>query len=182
MRRLLLAVPALLLMLGAAVACSDNSDDGDGVATVDGNESENPGGSDTEQLSDEEQAQAFVDCMREQGIDMPDPDPNGEGGLLDLQELDIPREELQPALDACREYAPFGDNAGEPLDAETLAQMTEFAQCMRDNGIDVPDPDPNGGFGLGEGDIDPQDPDFQAAIEACQDLLAEFRPGAGGGQ
>jgi hypothetical protein len=175
MRRLLLAAPALLLTLGTVVACADSADDGGGVATVEGDETADPGGSGTEQLSDEEQAQAFVDCMREQGIDMPDPDPDGAGGLLSLDELDMTREELQPALDACREYLPFGNDSGEPLDPETLAQMTEFAQCMRDNGIEMPDPDPNGGFGLAEGDIDLQDPEFQAAVEACQDLLSAIR-------
>jgi hypothetical protein len=178
MRRLWLVVPALLLALGAAAACSDSSDDGDGVASVDGN-----GETEGTPSSDEEQAQAFVDCMREQGIDMPDPNPNGEGGLLNLEELDVTREELQPALDACREHLPFGGEGGEPLDQETLDQMTEFAQCMRDNGIDMPDPDPNGGFIADEGlPFDPEDPEVQAALEACQDLLAGIRERAGSGQ
>jgi hypothetical protein len=179
MRRLLLVVPALMLMLGTAVACGDSSDDGEGVASADGTETDGGSTTDIEQLSDEEQAQAFVDCMREQGIDMPDPDPNGEGGLLNLQELDVPREELRPALDACREFSPFGGDSGEPMDPEVLAQMTEFAQCMRDNGIDMPDPNPNGGFATDEGlPFDPEDPEVQAALEACQDLLTAIREGA----
>lgn len=174
MRRLLLAVPALLLALGAAAACGDDRSD-DGVATAGGT------GENQAELTDAEQTQAFVDCMREQGIDLPDPDPNGEGGLADLRDLDIPREELRPALDACRDYLDIGGEGGRPLDQETLDQLGEFAQCMRDNGVDVPDPDPNQGLQLGEADIDPDDPEFQAAIEACEDFLAEFR-GPGGGQ
>jgi hypothetical protein len=177
MRRLLLVVPALVLALAATAACGDSSD-GEGVATVDGS-SGNGGGAEAE-LTDEEQAQAFVDCMREQGIDMPDIDPNGEGGLGSLRDLDIPREELRPALDACRDQLDFGGPGERQLDQETLDQLTEFAECMRTNGIDVPDPDPNSGFGFGQGDFDPADPDFQAALEACQDELAGFRPGGGG--
>ena len=55
---------------------------------------------------------------------------------------------------------------------------------MREHGIDMPDPNPNGGMVFeagpgegGKGGIDPSDPDFQAAQEACGDLL----PGKIGG-
>jgi hypothetical protein len=55
-----------------------------------------------------------------------------------------------------------------------------FAQCMRENGLEFPDPDPDGGFGFGNGQppsFDRNSPDFQAAIEACQEL----RPRGGRG-
>ena len=177
MRRLLLVVPALMLALGVAAACSERAT-GDGVASA-GGDGENSADSEI-QLTDEGRAQAFVDCMRERGIDLPDIDPNGEGGLADLRDLDIPREELQPALEACREFTDFGGQRDLELDQETLDQMTAFAECMRENGVDVQDPDPNQGFAFGEEGTDVmQDPDFQTAIEACEDLLAQFRPGAG---
>ena len=71
----------------------------------------------------------------------------------------------------------------------------EFAQCMRENGIDMDDPDfsnfgPGGGGdgggdapggrggGLFGGDLDFNDPAFQEALETCRDVLAGFgRPG-----
>ena len=55
------------------------------------------------------------------------------------------------------------------------------AQCMREHGLEkFPDPtfDENGGaqirIGPGTG-LDPDDPDFQAAEEACRDELARPR-------
>ncbi len=67
----------------------------------------------------------------------------------------------------------------------------EFAQCMRDNGVpQFEDPTvdadgsiqlaPGGVGGGGNGDLDPGDPDVQAAIEACGDIIAgaSFLPGA----
>lgn len=183
MRRLLLVVPALILALGTAAGCGEASDGGE-VASANG-ETESGGTGEAAQMSDEERSRAFVDCMREQGIDLPDPDPDGGGGLLDLDELGVTREELRPALEACREYAPFGGDGDGQLDQETLDQLTEFAQCMRDNGVDLPDPDPNGGFFTGEAlPVDPEDPEVQAALEACQDLLSAIRErgGQGGGE
>jgi hypothetical protein len=54
--------------------------------------------------------------------------------------------------------------------ASTASGPLAFAQCMRAHGIaDFPDPDPNGNFALNqEGDLDPADPDYQAATRACQ--------------
>jgi hypothetical protein len=69
-----------------------------------------------------------------------------------------------------------------PEDEEKLLQ---FARCMREHGIDMPDPQPGGGmiFNEEEGDggpkIDPDDEDFQAAQEACGELLPGKIKGAG---
>ena len=58
------------------------------------------------------------------------------------------------------------------------ARLIDFSQCMRDNGFDLPDPDFSnfdlaGGVGP-FGEIDPTLPDFEAALETCQDLFADF--------
>ncbi|MEE8456868.1 MAG: hypothetical protein V3S28_02360, partial [Acidimicrobiia bacterium] len=71
----------------------------------------------------------------------------------------------------------------------------EFAVCMRENGYDMPDPDfsnfgqpgQGGGQGRGQlfgGDLDRNDPAFQSAFAACEDIFSDaFRiPGQGGGQ
>jgi hypothetical protein len=76
---------------------------------------------------------------------------------------------------------------GDPnatMDPELADQLLEFAQCMRDEGIDFPDPQFSGGgvtvqIGGPDGDgIDPSSEAFQAAQEACGELL----PGGGPGQ
>jgi len=82
------------------------------------------------------------------------------------------------------------------------SSLTEFdtvvrqvAVAARDNGIDLPDPDmsvladgPGAGPGrgiFGDVDLDPNDPDVEAAVEVCQDELAFGGPGRigpGGGR
>ena len=69
--------------------------------------------------------------------------------------------------------------------------MLEFAACMREHGVDMPDPDFSGGgarmqFRAGAGGVDPESPTFQKAQEACQEILEEafgdgpgFRVGGG---
>ncbi len=69
-------------------------------------------------------------------------------------------------------------------------QALAFAQCMRDNGVDFPDPtvdaDGNpsfeGAFGRSEdGGFDPQDTSFQDAIAACGDFMEGMAMAPGGG-
>jgi hypothetical protein len=56
--------------------------------------------------------------------------------------------------------------------------MLAFAECMREHGIDFPDPQFDGGAVMvGGPGIDPEDPEFQAAQEACGELLPG-RPGS----
>ena len=88
-------------------------------------------------------------------------------------------------MEACQQF--LGDAIGDraEIDPEMQDKMLEFAQCMRDNGVDFPDPDVSGGGGRiqigGPGGIDPSSKDFQAAQEACQSILGEFGPQFNGG-
>jgi hypothetical protein len=162
MRRVLV-LGALLLALAA---CGD-SDDGDGVATA-GGEKESGG---TEQQVDEDEArQKFAECMREHGIDMPDPEP----GKPPRMQYRGDRDKMDKAMDACRDLLPNGGDFTP--NTEQLEAMRELAKCMRDNGVpEFPDPDPNGGgirIGQDSG-IDLDDPDFKAAQEKCRDKLPE---------
>ncbi|PKQ17880.1 MAG: hypothetical protein CVT68_06220 [Actinobacteria bacterium HGW-Actinobacteria-8] len=67
-------------------------------------------------------------------------------------------------------------------------QALAFAQCMRDNGVEFPDPTVDadgspsfeGAFGRGqEGGFDPQDTSFQEAMTACDDLMEGLSVGPG---
>jgi hypothetical protein len=128
--------------------------------------------------------QAMLDyaaCMRENGIDMPD--PKFEGGRV-TQRIGGPGQKINPddmraAEKACAKY----QEAIEPPElsdeeaAEFKKAALENARCMRENGVEkFPDPtfDENGGAqirmskGMG---IDPQDPAFQKAMKACEGTL-----------
>jgi hypothetical protein len=66
-------------------------------------------------------------------------------------------------------------------------RLLAYAQCMRGQGFDLPDPDFSGSSGrMGLGSIFPgvgvevfQDPAFEEANHVCQDIFAGLMPGAG---
>ena len=75
-----------------------------------------------------------------------------------------------------------GGGGGGPVDeSEIQDAMLEYSQCMRDNGVDMPDPqfDEDGGAQVGispDSGIDPESEDFQAAEEECRPIMEEVRP------
>jgi hypothetical protein len=165
----------MVTVLGAAVLLAlpgCTSDGGDGVASA-GGEATGTAGAEVEEAGDEERAFQFVDCMRDNGIDLPDPEPDGKGGfdfgLVDAG-VDLDDPAFQEALGACRDKLPGGGDRNLD-DPEVQEALREFAKCMRDNGIDLPDPDPDGGFGGGLADIDRTSPAFQEAFDACRGKL-----------
>jgi hypothetical protein len=162
-----IAVLAAALLITLAGCGSSGGDDG--VASAGGTSTAASG----DDASEEEQAFEFVDCMREHGVDLPDPEPDGKGGYkLGLGQVDRDDPALTPALQACRDLLP--DRVRDTLnDPEVQDQLREFAKCMREHGIDIPDPDPNGGFGGDIGKIDRDSPAFQKAAKACEDKLPQ---------
>jgi hypothetical protein len=118
-------------------------------------------------------ALAFAQCMRDNGLpDFPDPDPDGRFTGLSHEQQSDPK--YDAALEACRSLAPGGEHEklGDPA---FVAQMREFSQCMRDNGLpDFPDPDAEGRL-RGVGHEQQSDPTYRAAYGACQAQL----PGGG---
>lgn len=136
-----------------------------------------PGGDDA---SEDPQAAAlsWAKCMRENGIDIPDPKPqdDGSGGQVGLAPglggpmPGMDAEAFEAAQEACAEYAEdMGGEGGGGFTEEDKQQMVDFARCMREQGIDMPDPDLDGSDGAVGVEIDPSDPDFAAAHEACKE-------------
>jgi hypothetical protein len=83
---------------------------------------------------------AFSGCMREHGVDMPD--PSGDGSLRLEAGGDMAA--FEAASNACREQlgtppAPKGGGEGK-TDEEMLADHLKIAKCLREHGVDVPDP------------------------------------------
>jgi hypothetical protein len=122
----------------------------------------------------------FAECMRENGVNIPDPKP-GEGlGIKVGPDSGIDPAEFEEASKACEQYREdIRPEMSEEEQAEFKERALEHARCMREKGIeDFPDPtfSADGGAQIqlgrrGErGGIDPEDPEFQAAQEACGDL------------
>lgn len=143
-------VAAATLLLAAATACS--SDDSEGVPSAGG---EGAPGADEAQNS-AEQLVAYDECMREHGVDMP------EDGSGDTEDLDVDGETLITAMEACEDLMPTGELE---LDEETVEELRVWAECMRDEGVDVPDPGPDGSLDM-DG-IDVTGDDYATADAAC---------------
>ncbi|MCC8244593.1 hypothetical protein [Saccharothrix luteola] len=122
-------------------------------------------------MSQEDRSREFAKCMRDNGVDVPDPEPGGKPG--GFGKVDRTDPDFERAREACREYLPGGGDLSK-VDPDKLEQLRAFSQCMRDNGIDLPDPDPNGGKLSGLGRIDRDSPAFRSALDACRDELPEL--------
>jgi hypothetical protein len=118
-------------------------------------------------------ALAFARCMRQHGIDMPDPKFNGNAVS---QEFTARRGSNGPASpkfkaaqQACQKYLPNGGQPTKPNPQEQQ-QMLAFARCMRQHGVNVPDPGASGGIEVkgSPGTANPDSPQFKAAERACQ--------------
>lgn len=124
----------------------------------------------------------LTQCLRDNGIDVPDNagaggGPGGGGGQ------DIDREKMQEVMQGpCKEFqtGAFGDVSDEDRQ-EMQDAFQKFSQCMRDEGVDMPDAAPGSGGGppAGGNQIDQDDPKVQAATKACQSELPQGR-GPGG--
>jgi hypothetical protein len=162
-----------------------------GLVACGGGGSGSSGSSGSGELSDAELEEGRIEmseCLREHGIDVPDPVP-GENGLM-LQKSDkgggggvnLDDPATEEALEACEEEVDFKPPEPTPEEQEEMEEsMLAFAQCMREHGVEMPDPEFGeggkvqmriGGPG-GPGEMD--QPAVEAAQEACQDEM----PGGG---
>jgi hypothetical protein len=129
-----------------------------------------------------DKAVEFAECMRDNGVSgFPDPDASGEltiDGVLNGSSLDPSTPAWKEAIGACKDLQPLGFTGDDEVSDEEQEVRLEFAQCMRDNGVeDFPDPakeEPlvdtrripsaaeTGGMSI-----------INAAMQTCGDLAAE---------
>ncbi|MFI0371251.1 hypothetical protein ACH35V_25590 [Actinomadura sp. 1N219] len=84
----------------------------------------------------------FAQCMRENGVDVPDPGSVDEKSMRLGKGTD--RKKLQAALEKCQSWLKAGGKFPDLKDPKVRDQYVKFAQCMREHGVDVPDPGPDG--------------------------------------
>ncbi|MEV4007955.1 hypothetical protein [Actinomadura sp. NPDC049753] len=165
MRLRILAVLPLALALTLTGCGSDDKGDGVASAGSGGQGGSKQGGG--EQLSPDERGVKFAQCMREHGVDMEDPKP---GGGIRIQ-ANGDKGAMDKAMEACRQYNPMANRTGAP-DPKMQERAREFAACMRKNGVEkFPDPDPNQPGIRIDKDTVGDDPDLEAAQQACDKVL-----------
>ena len=125
----------------------------------------------------------FAQCMRQNGVDVPDPktDENGmvviEGGKTPSSEDTTRDPDFEKADAACRKYLQnaLPPKLSEEKQKEFKDKALAHAKCMREQGIDFPDPRIGEGgevsIEIGGNGIDPESPKFKAAQDKCGDPL-----------
>lgn len=146
----------------------------------------------------------FAACMRDHGIDMPDPefDADGKGGIsvqssagapgesggagpdkAQMEKMDAANKACEPIMDAVAGDAPQMSPEDQ---AKFRDEQLAYAKCMRENGVDMPDPeiDFDGGRtrikmgGPEDGQrMDPSNETFKKASAACESLLGDGKIG-----
>jgi hypothetical protein len=189
------------LVLALTLAACGSSGGGNQVASLGGDDArttaDDGGSSDDAEKDPEDAFREFAECMREHGVDMPDPEVSDDGGVsFSAPEGAAPADgaevrgsdEFASAHEACEQHLEGvvngdGKRPNEEQQEKFREQALEHAQCMRDHGIDFPDPQfGDGGMvtqSLGGG-IDPNDPTFQDAMEECSEKAGLPKPGKGG--
>lgn len=185
-RRPTRALPALLLLalLPLATACGDDAGS-EALPSAGGSAEASEDPTDPPSLDPEDAMLKYAQCMRDHGVDMPDPQPGG-GVMIDGKGLD--REAMEAAEEACEEYREAAmprDREAPQLTAEEKQQFLDMAACMRERGWDFEDPTFGDDGGVQqrldkESGIDPEDPAFQADVEECHTEAGLEPPGAAG--
>jgi hypothetical protein len=177
-------VAILITVVALALAACGGEDDTANVASI--KDTADASATDTtEVLSDEEALIAFAACMRDQGMDFPDPSVDANGyPRFDFENPEsIDQDAMFEAGEECR-YLIEGVvlNLLDFDTAEFDDTFLEYATCMREQGIeDIPDSiDLTSIIEDGNLPFDPEDPDFVAADEQCRDVFAEFAERFGG--
>ena len=161
----------ILLLLSIFSACTIGGEESQGVVSI---ESTTETTIVDEEITFEEGVLDFAQCMREEGINFPDPtfdiDGNPQFDNLEIEN----EEEFESAFENCedilRNALPEQFDLDPEVEAALVDASLEFSQCMRDQGIDFPDPKPGefGFFAFRDADIDFSSEAVQNAFEICQ--------------
>ena len=182
--RYLLGV-ALLAVALIAASCS-SSDDSSQVATLETETTSTSPNTETQEadsLADTEAAMlAFTQCLRDQGIEIDDPtiDANGNVQLppitlefeaVEGEEPDEAMADVDELMGSCDEHLEGITTTADAPDMTGIEDdFLAYAACMRDNGVDMPDPD----FSSGVIELGGDEAEFEAADAACRHHISNF--------
>ena len=118
--------------------------------------------------SAQEQLLKYTQCMRDNGVALPDPVEGQPGSMYEGVDQSSPA--FQQADKVCAPILAGLVEERSQQNSEDAEQqqdeMLELAQCLRDHGIDVPDPVPGAETPFGDS-LDRTDPATAKALEEC---------------
>jgi hypothetical protein len=122
-------------------------------------------------------------CLRENGLEI----KSSDGGRRTFVRGNDAK--ARNAMQKCRKYQQEAFGSITPQQRQAFQDaFTKFAACMRQHGVDLPDPKSGGGPGggpqvrrgpVGGARVDKASPKVQAATKACEDKLPRGGPGGG---
>jgi len=129
---------------------------------------------------------AFTQCLRDQGVDVDDPTMDADGNMqlppINIEVPDVvtdPDElpdmsEFEDMIAPCEEHLEGVASTISSADTTEIEdKLLAYAECMRDNGVDIPDPDFSSSGGVIDlGAIGGKT--FEAAEAVCSPLLADL--------
>ena len=137
----------------------------------------------SERTEFEQAALKHARCMREHGVDVPDPKPGGNGLVVVGPGSGGEGGAGERAMKACQKY--LKDIPPPQLSEDQKEEMRNgalaHASCMREQGIDFPDPQfsEDGAISMDAEGLDPDSPKMRAANEACAKHLPPIGEGPG---
>ncbi|WP_084959610.1 hypothetical protein [Thermoactinospora rubra] len=164
-------LPALALAM-TITACGAGAPQGDGIASAGGGTADPTASPSASTSADpRDAALKFAQCMREHGIDMPDPDESGRFMFRGRQGDQAKMEEAQKA---CEKHLQGAMGEMGRNDPKAYDQMVKYAQCLRQHGIDIDDPQPGKGLQI------KVRPGMESKMKAAEEACKEFAPGRKG--
>ncbi|MEN8649276.1 hypothetical protein ABCR94_01145 [Streptomyces sp. 21So2-11] len=152
------------LALFASACGSDGGSDKDGDTSKDT-------GNNAGQASDD--AAKHRKCLRDNGMDVPDPKPGEDGRGMTISGDGMSKEKMEKAMKACAGKGGPG-SAGAGITQADKDKMLKHAQCMRKNGFNMPDPKFGGDGGSVSAQRMPKGPEmkkFEKANKACESIV-----------
>ena len=163
---------ALFTIVLALSACTIGEEETKGVVSIDENTVST---TIFDEVTFEEGVLNFAQCMREEGINFPDPtfdiDGNPQFDNVDVENDEEFEEAFTNCEDILRNALPEQFDLDPEVEAALVDASFEFSQCMREEGIsNFPDPTPGefGFFAFRDAEIEWTSDDVQEAFEICQ--------------
>ena len=152
--------------------------------------------------TDEEITTSFAECLRSEGIDVPDPELNADGtvnmmafrqSLTNDPNFNFQNPRTRQSMQKCvpiLQTASFAGQRTQEDEIELQDNLLEMAECLRGAGLDVGDPDfsegRGGAFRSMVADLDLDRDSLQLAMSECSEIIfgnerngAPGRPGGG---
>ncbi|MFK0202429.1 hypothetical protein [Streptomyces lavendulae] len=123
------------------------------------------GGAQGSQASSEDDGYKYRQCLRDNGVKVEEPKEGMAAGIEVKDEKVFKRAE-----EACKGLPGAVKEMSQEEQQQALDKAVDFAKCMRENGVDMPDPSMNDGkLTAQRGDTNASKETIEKAQKACSD-------------